>query len=61
MGLVPPARGTIEFEGTRIERLDTHRIARLGLGLLMGLAFGLALVGQLLSWFWLLSGCRRPR
>ncbi len=25
------------------------------------LAFGLALVGQLLSWFWLLSGCRRPR
>lgn len=32
MGLVPPARGTIEFEGTRIERLDTHRIARLGLG-----------------------------
>ena len=25
------------------------------------LAFGLALVGQLLSWFWLLAGCRRPR
>jgi branched-chain amino acid transport system ATP-binding protein len=32
MGLVPPARGRIEFLGTRIERMATHEIARLGLG-----------------------------
>src|SRR3981081_3687092 len=32
MGLVPPARGTVEFAGRRIERLATHRIARRGLG-----------------------------
>jgi branched-chain amino acid transport system ATP-binding protein len=32
MGLVPPARGTVEFTGQRIERLAPHRIARLGLG-----------------------------
>jgi branched-chain amino acid transport system ATP-binding protein len=32
MGLVPPARGTVEFTGQRIERLASHRIARLGLG-----------------------------
>jgi branched-chain amino acid transport system ATP-binding protein len=32
MGLVPPARGTVEFAGRRIERLPPHRIARLGLG-----------------------------
>jgi branched-chain amino acid transport system ATP-binding protein len=32
MGLVPPAAGEIAFAGHRIERLATHRIARLGLG-----------------------------
>ena len=32
VGLVPPAAGTMTFVGTRIERLATHRIARLGLG-----------------------------
>ncbi|MBI3504018.1 MAG: ABC transporter ATP-binding protein [Proteobacteria bacterium] len=32
MGLVPPARGTVAFAGTRIERLETFAIARLGLG-----------------------------
>ena len=32
MGLVPPARGTVEFAGQRIERMAPHRIARLGLG-----------------------------
>ncbi len=32
MGLVPPARGSIEFLGTRIGRMATHEIARLGLG-----------------------------
>ncbi len=32
MGLVPPAAGEVAFEGRRIERLPTHRIARLGLG-----------------------------
>jgi branched-chain amino acid transport system ATP-binding protein len=32
MGLVPPAHGTVEFAGRRIERLPPHRIARLGLG-----------------------------
>jgi branched-chain amino acid transport system ATP-binding protein len=32
MGLVPPAAGAVTFSGTRIERLATHRIARLGLG-----------------------------
>jgi branched-chain amino acid transport system ATP-binding protein len=32
MGLVPPVGGTVSFAGRRIERLATHRIARLGLG-----------------------------
>ncbi|TWS97902.1 ABC transporter ATP-binding protein [Reyranella sp. CPCC 100927] len=32
MGLVPPAEGTIVFDGTRIDRLAPYRIARLGLG-----------------------------
>jgi branched-chain amino acid transport system ATP-binding protein len=32
MGLVPPAEGTVEFAGRRIDRLAPHRIARLGLG-----------------------------
>jgi len=32
MGLVPPAAGEIVFAGQHIERLPTHRIARLGLG-----------------------------
>lgn len=32
MGLVPPARGEVRFEGRRIERLPPYRIARLGLG-----------------------------
>jgi branched-chain amino acid transport system ATP-binding protein len=32
MGLVPPAAGEVSFCGTRIERLPSHRIARLGLG-----------------------------
>ncbi|MBS0541195.1 MAG: ABC transporter ATP-binding protein, partial [Proteobacteria bacterium] len=32
MGLVPPARGEVTFDGRRIERLAPHRIARLGLG-----------------------------
>ena len=32
MGLVPPARGEVTFEGQRIERLPTYRIAQLGLG-----------------------------
>jgi branched-chain amino acid transport system ATP-binding protein len=32
MGLVPPASGGVTFDGARIERLPTHRIARLGLG-----------------------------
>jgi branched-chain amino acid transport system ATP-binding protein len=32
MGLVPPAAGGVTFDGNRIERLATHRIARLGLG-----------------------------
>ncbi len=32
MGLVPPSEGEVSFAGTRIERLPTHRIARLGLG-----------------------------
>ncbi len=32
MGLVPPAEGEVVFDGQRIERLPTHRIARLGLG-----------------------------
>jgi branched-chain amino acid transport system ATP-binding protein len=32
MGLVPPARGEVTFEGHRIERLPPYRIARLGLG-----------------------------
>jgi branched-chain amino acid transport system ATP-binding protein len=33
MGLLPARRGTIEFEGQRIEDLASFRIARLGLGL----------------------------
>ena len=32
MGLVPPARGEIVFDGRRIDRLPPYRIARLGLG-----------------------------
>jgi branched-chain amino acid transport system ATP-binding protein len=32
MGLVPPSTGEVRFSGARIERLPTHRIARLGLG-----------------------------
>jgi branched-chain amino acid transport system ATP-binding protein len=32
MGLVPPARGEVTFEGRRIDRLAPYRIARLGLG-----------------------------
>ena len=32
MGLVPAAAGEVTFAGTRIERLPSHRIARLGLG-----------------------------
>ena len=32
MGLVPPARGEVSFDGRRIERLPPYRIARLGLG-----------------------------
>lgn len=32
MGLVRPARGSVEFQGRRIERLAPYRIARLGLG-----------------------------
>ena len=33
MGLLPAARGSIEFEGRRVEALPAFRIARLGLGL----------------------------
>jgi branched-chain amino acid transport system ATP-binding protein len=33
MGLLPPSRGTVEFAGSRVERLPSFRIARLGLGL----------------------------
>jgi branched-chain amino acid transport system ATP-binding protein len=33
MGLLPASGGTIEFAGTRVERLPSFRIARLGLGL----------------------------
>ena len=32
MGLVPPARGEVSFDGARIDRLPPYRIARLGLG-----------------------------
>ncbi len=32
MGLVTPARGEVTFDGKRIERLPSYRIARLGLG-----------------------------
>jgi branched-chain amino acid transport system ATP-binding protein len=32
MGIVPPARGTVAFDGRNIERLSSYRIARLGLG-----------------------------
>ena len=33
MGLMPPRRGTVEFEGARVDGLPAFRIARLGLGL----------------------------
>jgi branched-chain amino acid transport system ATP-binding protein len=33
MGLVPIARGTIEYEGRAIQRMPTHRIARGGIAL----------------------------
>jgi branched-chain amino acid transport system ATP-binding protein len=33
MGLLPASRGTVEFDGQRVERLPSFRIARLGLGL----------------------------
>ncbi len=33
MGLLPQRRGTIEFEGRRVEALPSFRIARMGLGL----------------------------
>ena len=32
MGLVPPSQGEVAFDGQRIERLPSYRIARLGLG-----------------------------
>ena len=32
LGLTPPRRGTIRFDGTDITRLSTHVIARLGVG-----------------------------
>jgi len=32
LGLTPPRRGTIRFDGTDITRLPTHVIARLGIG-----------------------------
>ena len=32
MGLVPPARGEVSFDGKRIDRLPPYRIARLGIG-----------------------------
>jgi branched-chain amino acid transport system ATP-binding protein len=32
LGLTPPRRGTIRFDGTDITRLSTHVIARLGIG-----------------------------
>ncbi len=32
MGLVPPAKGEVAFDGARVERLPPYRIARLGLG-----------------------------
>ncbi|MFZ5782460.1 MAG: ABC transporter ATP-binding protein [Pseudomonadota bacterium] len=33
MGLLPGCRGSVEFEGRRVEHLPSFRIARLGLGL----------------------------
>lgn len=33
MGLTPPSRGTIVFEGTPIQEMASYRIARLGIGL----------------------------
>ena len=33
MGLLPARRGVVEFEGNRVDRLPSFRIARLGLGL----------------------------
>lgn len=32
LGLTPPRRGTVSFDGTDITRLPTHRIARMGIG-----------------------------
>jgi branched-chain amino acid transport system ATP-binding protein len=32
MGLVPPSSGEVSFEGTRIDRMAPHHVARLGLG-----------------------------
>jgi len=32
MGLLPPARGTVHFDGRRIDGMKPYRIARLGLG-----------------------------
>src|SRR5262245_40543740 len=32
MGLVPPWSGEIRFDGRRVDRLEPHEIARLGLG-----------------------------
>jgi branched-chain amino acid transport system ATP-binding protein len=33
MGVLPGCRGTVEFDGKRVDRLPSFRIARLGLGL----------------------------
>jgi branched-chain amino acid transport system ATP-binding protein len=33
VGLTPPRRGSVRFEGREISKLDTYRIARLGIGL----------------------------
>jgi branched-chain amino acid transport system ATP-binding protein len=33
MGILPARRGTVEFEGQRVDHLPSFRIARLGLGL----------------------------
>ena len=33
MGQVPPQAGTVEFEGARIDRLPSYRVARAGIGL----------------------------
>ncbi len=34
MGLAPPRKGSIRFDGTELVGLSTHRIARLGIGLI---------------------------